>query len=297
MATDGEGWVECACGERHWGRYGAAGLLLADGQPPARLVLQHRALWSHQGGTWGLPGGARGSAESAWQAALREAGEEAGLDPQLVRPHAQLVLQHPDWSYSTVVALPRAEQVPVYASDAESIAVQWHPVEGLADLPLLPAFGAAWPQLQRLLASAATVVVDAANVVGARPDGWWRDRRGATARLIAGLTSLANTGIAADLLELPGARWWPRIQVVTEGAARGVGGTDAVQVLQAPGSGDDTVVDTVLAAQNTPAGVEPAITVVTADRPLRERVAAAGGRSIGPGSLWRAIDEVLHPGR
>ncbi|MDD9205221.1 hypothetical protein PU560_01925, partial [Georgenia sp. 10Sc9-8] len=54
----GDGWVQCGCGAEHWGLNGAAGLMLwraaADQEPS--LVLQHRALWSHHGGTWGLPG-------------------------------------------------------------------------------------------------------------------------------------------------------------------------------------------------------------------------------------------------
>src|SRR5699024_921735 len=81
----GDGWVECRCGQRHWGRNGAAGLLLwrpsgLDNRgtaPPAApdgwvadpadyaVVLQHRALWSHHGGTWGMPGGAVDPGESA----------------------------------------------------------------------------------------------------------------------------------------------------------------------------------------------------------------------------------------
>ena len=72
--SPGDGWVECACGRRHWGLHGAAGLLLARRSPAGRgwdVVLQHRALWSDQGGTWGIPGGARAPGESAVDAALR----------------------------------------------------------------------------------------------------------------------------------------------------------------------------------------------------------------------------------
>ena len=57
----GDGWVECTCGRRHWGLAGAAGLLVArrgqDGRV-GHVLLQHRAPWSDQGGTWGVPGGA-----------------------------------------------------------------------------------------------------------------------------------------------------------------------------------------------------------------------------------------------
>ena len=151
----GDGWVECACGRRHWGLHGAAGLLLVrrdlDGTPLA-VVLQHRALWSDQGGTWGVPGGARMPGESAQDAALREAEEEAGISPASVRVRESQVLQHADWSYTTVLADEVRPVVPT-VTDAESVELRWVPVDEVADLPLLPAFAAAWPGLRdRLVA-------------------------------------------------------------------------------------------------------------------------------------------------
>ncbi|MFB6397644.1 hypothetical protein AAFH96_31805, partial [Polymorphospora sp. 2-325] len=106
------------------------------------------------------------------------------------------------------------------------------------------------------------LVVDAANVVGSRPDGWWRDRPGATARLRDRLAGLAARGLA----DLP-----PPVEVVlvVEGAARGVPPVDGVAVVSAPGSGDDAIVDLVRTAGR------PCV-VVTADRGLRERVTALG---------------------
>ncbi|GAB3161583.1 hypothetical protein GCM10027059_12120 [Myceligenerans halotolerans] len=153
---DGDEWVECG-DHRHWGRYGAAGLLLvkrgADGAP-AHLVLQHRALWSHMGGTWGIPGGALAPGESAADGALREAAEEAAVDPAVVDVVGTHVLEHPVWSYTTVVAevLPGARVVP-RAADAESLAVRWVALTELARLTLLPAFEAALPDLLNLLPS------------------------------------------------------------------------------------------------------------------------------------------------
>ncbi|MFC4613848.1 NUDIX domain-containing protein [Cellulomonas algicola] len=151
--TAGDGWVECACGRRHWGRFGAAGLLLArrdaSGSPTA-VVLQHRAPWSDQGGTWGLPGGALAPDEDAVTGALREAAEEAGIDPSHVRPTGSSMLRHPDWSYTTVLADEIHPAEPT-ATDAESVEVRWVPVDEVADLPLLAAFGDAWPDLRRRL--------------------------------------------------------------------------------------------------------------------------------------------------
>jgi len=145
----GDGWVECACGARHWGLHGAAGLLVGRRSSDGRLthvLLQHRALWSHHGGTWGIPGGARQPHEDATTAALREAGEEAGVPADAVRPFASHVLEHPDWSYTTVLA-DEVRALDPRPTDAESLAVEWVPVDRVAALDLLPAFADAWPTL------------------------------------------------------------------------------------------------------------------------------------------------------
>ncbi|MFC0004412.1 hypothetical protein [Micromonospora siamensis] len=114
------------------------------------------------------------------------------------------------------------------------------------------------------------LIVDAANVVGSRPDGWWRDRAGAAARLRDGLAGLAGAGLPP---ELPGP---VEVVLVVEGAARGVTGTPEVTVVAAPGSGDDTIVELVAEAGNRRRAV------VTADRGLRERVVALGAEVYGP---------------
>ena len=69
-AKDGDGWIECRCGGKHWGLNGAAGLLLIRDR---KVMMQHRSPWVHNGDTWGLPGGARDSHESIQEAAIREA--------------------------------------------------------------------------------------------------------------------------------------------------------------------------------------------------------------------------------
>lgn len=142
--SSGDGWTTCAAGHRHWGLFGAAGLLLVgDGQ----VVLQHRAPWTHQGDTWGIPGGARDSHEDAVAAALREAGEEARLSASDIEPIGLYVDDHQGWSYTTVVAR-AAGTVRPYAANAESVAVRWHPVAEVTGLPLHPGFASAWGRLQ-----------------------------------------------------------------------------------------------------------------------------------------------------
>ncbi len=142
--SSGDGWVVCAAGHRHWGRYGAAGLLILDA---GRVVLQHRAPWTHDGDTYGVPGGARDSHEDPIQAAVREATEEAGLVRADIDPLGVYVDDHGGWSYSTVVAAP-ARSIEPYAANAESVSVRWHQIAAVTELPLHRGFAQAWPRLQ-----------------------------------------------------------------------------------------------------------------------------------------------------
>jgi hypothetical protein len=114
------------------------------------------------------------------------------------------------------------------------------------------------------------LVVDAANVVGSVPDGWWRDRHGATERLRDALPAVAADG-------LPGRPGPLEVVLVVEGAARGVAPVPDVRVVAAPGSGDDRIVE--LVAEE---GFDRPCTVVTADRALRARVTALGAEVTGP---------------
>ena len=297
---DGDGWVECAQGHRHWGRFGAAGLLLhrpshagpgerGTGSSAGAVLLQHRAAWSHHGGTWGLLGGARHSDEATVTAALREAGEEGGLDAAAVKVHGEYVDAHGGWSYATALAR-TAGDVPARPTGAESIDVTWVEVDDVEALPLHPGFAESWPLLRPALFPL-RVVVDAANVVGSRPDGWWRDRAGATRRLIGRCERLVTTGVVTEGLpgglDLPvSARWWPAVTVVVEGAARpALDAAGPVAVHVAAGSGDDAIVDLVTAAME-------GILVVTADRHLRDRVRAAGATVIGPRWLNDLLDDL-----
>lgn len=274
----GDGWVECACGNRHWGLNGAAGLLLwRTGPAGTEIVLQHRALWSHHGGTWGLPGGAITDGESPRAGAVREAVEEAGLTTAALRLRADRTLVHPDWSYTTVLAEAVAPVEPA-VTDPESLEVRWARLDELDHLELLPAFAHALPELRTMLRRL-VLVIDAANVVGSRPDGWWADRHGATVRLRDHLATLAGEGVAASAVGLPGTSWLPDVVLVTEGAARGVEAVDGVGVVRADGSGDDALVAVVRRLVGDPAND---VVVTTADRELIRRVEDLGARTVGP---------------
>jgi 8-oxo-dGTP diphosphatase len=125
-----------------------------------------------------------------------------------------------------------------------------------------------------------TIVVDVANVMGARPDGWWRDRAGAAVRLHAEVAALAASGRAI----LPGESGPPEFVMVLEGAANAAASrikdaaADRVRVVHAPGHGDDTIVAVVRELPGRRV-------VVTADRELRDRCAAAGAEVRSPGWL------------
>ncbi len=213
----GDAWVVAPTGEKYWGRFGAAGLLALD--PVRGVLLQHRVSWSHFGDTWALPGGARHEGESARDGALRESGEEAGVPADAVSPRFESVLDLGIWSYSTLVADVTTPFEPVI-SDPESVALEWVPVDRVDDLPLHPGFADSWPALRAALASRPAIVVDVANVMGAVPDGWWKDRAGAATRIVTKVSRLAERGVDAEALGLSATRWFPSVTAVLEGQAR-----------------------------------------------------------------------------
>lgn len=280
----GDAWVESPDGRRYWGRFGAAGLLAHDQQ--RGVLLQHRVGWSHFGGTWGIPGGAIQQGETAVEGALREAAEESGA------PRASLVLQRTSvldlgiWRYTTVLAAVHEPFEPVIA-DAESLELRWVPIADVEALPLHPGFDGSWQALRAMLAEPLTLLVDGANVVGSRPDGWWRDRAGAARRLADALGGLAETGLPAASLGVDGAHAWPSIELVVEGAARPAAERAVPGIAQhaAAADGDGALVD--LARDRVAEGRR--VIVVTADRALRERLAAEGASSIGPGALLERL--------
>lgn len=109
------------------------------------------------------------------------------------------------------------------------------------------------------------LVVDAANVVGSVPDGWWRDRAAAAERLRDALRGRDE-----------------EVVLVVEGKSRNVSSIDDVRVVAAPGDGDDTIVEVVRSE-----GAGRPVTVVTADRELRRRVTELGAEVAGPTSVPR----------
>ncbi|ADG74312.1 conserved hypothetical protein [Cellulomonas flavigena DSM 20109] len=134
-----------------------------------------------------------------------------------------------------------------------------------------------------MAATAATdvvLVVDAANVVGSRPDGWWRDRAGAAARLLdrlAGVVATTAPGPDGGDVRLA------RVEVVLEGRARDAAApaVPGLVVHRAPHDGDTEVV-------RVAEEVDAPVLVVTADQGLRMRLGDV--RAVGPGWLLALLD-------
>jgi hypothetical protein len=113
------------------------------------------------------------------------------------------------------------------------------------------------------------LVIDAANVIGSRPTGWWRDRPGATRVFMERVRATVTAG-----------RLDPPVTIVLEGRARAgadEADVDDVEVVHAPGEGDDTIAAIAEANRD--------VVVVTADRELAERVRAANAEVVGPSWL------------
>jgi hypothetical protein len=120
------------------------------------------------------------------------------------------------------------------------------------------------------------LLVDAANVIGSRPTGWWRDRAGAARTFVAQVRAAVDSG-----------RIDQAVVVVLEGKSRqGVpsGLADGITVIHAEGSGDDALVDVVAGASGE------AVTLVTADRELRRRAEALGAEVVGPSWLFHLLE-------
>lgn len=217
-----------------------------------------------------------------------DADTEGRTVPPLVEESSTMV----EWTYTTVVAdAPHPlETVP----NNESLELRWVPEREVAAMPLMPAFAQAWGD--GLRTEPVELVVDVANVLGSRPDGWWKDRAGATTRLLAelgehmprtlelpgpGPGSGQGPGPGSGQGPTPGAGaafgWVARAHAVVEGKARGAEHDGPFEVHHAPGEGDDAIVELV---DRLAAGPRRVV-VVTADRGLRARL-AGGVLVVGP---------------
>ncbi len=120
------------------------------------------------------------------------------------------------------------------------------------------------------------LLIDAANVIGSRPTGWWRDRSGAARSFVDQVRAAVASGRIDDA-----------VVVVLEGRARegvSIGVADGVAVLHANGSGDDKLVAVVEDASDA-----ALVTLVSADRELRRRAEALGAGVVGPGWLLERL--------
>jgi 8-oxo-dGTP pyrophosphatase MutT (NUDIX family) len=150
LRDPGDQWVYGPNGEKVWGAFGAAGVLVWNRDTDC-VLLQLRAEWSHHGGTWGIPGGAMRKGESAREGALREAHEEAGVPEELLDAIDEFIIDLGFWSYTTVIARTTEHFEPV-ENDQESIDLQWVKRTAVEELELHPRFGQNWPHLRDLLA-------------------------------------------------------------------------------------------------------------------------------------------------
>ena len=162
----GNGWSVGPGGVPVWGLFGAAGLfILAEGDGSSTtpsVLLQHRASWTNNGDTWGVPGGARDGHESPEEAAVRETVEECGIDPADIEIlHSEVTAgpyPQPDrpeagegWAYTTVIARTRDGRELETTANEESFELRWVPLDEVKDLPLIPPFRVALPRLREIL--------------------------------------------------------------------------------------------------------------------------------------------------
>lgn len=205
----GDGFVACSCGGRHWGRFGAAGLLVVRA---GTILLQHRAPFLQEGGTWALPGGALDVGEAPLAGALREAEEEAAVPPRSVRPRHAWTVDHGTWRYTTIIA-DATGPIDARDVDGEGLEVRWVPVAEVEQAALHSGFAAAWPHVRRLVELREIVLVDAnlAEPAAARDS----------------VPVAATHGLETPhplVTTLPGRTWaWPRWEVSSRLASRAAG--------------------------------------------------------------------------
>jgi len=120
------------------------------------------------------------------------------------------------------------------------------------------------------------LVVDAANVIGSRPTGWWKDRPGAARTFVERVRNAVRKGQLTEpvVVVLEG--------MACDGAEPGV--ADGVTVIHAPRSGDDMVLEVI-------ADADAAVTLVTADRALSEKARDLGADVVRPGWFLGRLDD------
>lgn len=325
MQGDGDGWVRCAAGHTHWGKFGAAGVMIRQ---HGQTVLQHRAPWTHEGGTWAVPGGARDSHEDAVTTALREADEEADIDPTWVRPLGAWITDHDGWAYATIMAEP-VGQMRLSSANPESLDMRWWEDELIGQMALHSGFALSWAVLAPR-PSPMTIVVDAANMMGARPDGSWTDRLAGARRLRDGLRDTVRLGISArDALApvTPLHLIFPRVVLVVDGDAAPLAleipidepgpkpafrpsftiqgprvapwWERSVEVVAAPGHGAGSGDAEVLAQAQLALAAGEHLVVVSADHELQNMTSAPGDQPSAPAVatsaswLWAHIDSAM----
>ncbi|GLU49825.1 NUDIX hydrolase [Nocardiopsis ansamitocini] len=280
LKGDGDGWVVLADGSRRWGRYGAAGLLLhaVGTTDPGHVLMQYRSGWTHQGNTWGLPGGARNSGETSITAALREFGEEVAGDLGPVDLEGVHRQDLGVWVFDTVLASTR-ERRPFFPGNHESTIMRWVPVAEVADLPLLPALGVTWPDLYHALSQPFVLVVDATN---ASPP------RDAIGTLHDEVAELVRVGVPDDVLPpdlglAPLHRRFPTALFVVDASAPALEPAPGTQVVRTAGPAGTTVLEVARSHADAACTV-----VVTDDSALRLHCVAAGTHPVPLSWLHRA---------
>jgi 8-oxo-dGTP pyrophosphatase MutT (NUDIX family) len=183
----GDDYVHCtACGEIHWGRDGAAGLVLTHrtGDGTEWVLMQLRSSSNQHDGTWGLLGGAMDPGEIPVETALREAREESGIRPGQYRLTGRTYVddRHNGWRYSWVHAESDDLLTPRLTDESDDI--RWVPVEDVSDLNLHPRFAVRWQDARNELTDHApetgadggtlqSFVAPAALLWSGNLAGWW----------------------------------------------------------------------------------------------------------------------------
>ncbi|MBX6752014.1 MAG: NUDIX hydrolase [Micromonosporaceae bacterium] len=146
-------WVWCRCGRRHFGHYGAAGLVLID--DAGRVLLAHRSEHVHFAGTWSFPGGALEQGETPADGALRELYEEIGVPATAVTVVTTVAgMDHEVWRYTYVLGRLNTQWTDVpFAPNSETEAVAWLTPDELDTVPLHPDLAIDLPKLRSALAT------------------------------------------------------------------------------------------------------------------------------------------------